>query len=191
KWRAGMKNLKTVCFLPVRNADLPRHMDAFCETLSAMLERQLLQHPAITTLERKRLEGVTKEKALSQEAGTRELLASVLLVELEVGRARKSDGIRATALIRDNAGKELHKISHEVTDLNGAILLEPLLARVQEGLKTVQSQAGAQRNREARRFLREAEILWKHQHYSQALQAAEAAYALKADDGARLLLARY
>src|SRR5262249_33376501 len=116
---------------------------------------------------------------------------SVLLVELEVGRARKSDGIRATALIRDNAGKELHKISHEVTDPNGANLLEPLLARVQEGLKTVQSQAGAQRNREARRFLREAEILWKHQHYSQALQAAEAAYALKADDGARLLLARY
>src|SRR5262249_22107444 len=156
KWRAGMKNLKTVCFLPVRNADLPRHMDAFCETLSAMLERRLLHHPAITTLERKRLEGGTKEKALSQEAGTRERLASFLLGELEVGRPRKSEGIRPTVLIRDNAGKELHKISQEVADPNGANLLEPLLARVQEALKTAQGQAGAQRNREARRFLREA-----------------------------------
>src|SRR5207245_1684742 len=34
KWRIGTRHVKTVCFLPVRNADLPRHMDAFCEAIS-------------------------------------------------------------------------------------------------------------------------------------------------------------
>jgi hypothetical protein len=111
KWRTGTKNLKTVCFLPVRNGDLPRHMDPFAEALGATLERQLLHHPGIATLERKRLEGVTREKGLAPDAATRELLASVLLVELEVARAADGKGVRATVVLRHHSGKELKKIA--------------------------------------------------------------------------------
>jgi hypothetical protein len=68
RWRAGTKNLKTLCFLPVRNADLPRSMDRFCETLGAMLERDLLGLEATAILERKRLDLVNKEKLLARKA---------------------------------------------------------------------------------------------------------------------------
>jgi len=57
----GRKNLKTLCFMPVRNADLPRSMDRYCETLSAMLERDVLGFDATALLERKRLDLVNKE----------------------------------------------------------------------------------------------------------------------------------
>jgi hypothetical protein len=191
KWRAGTSNLKTVCFLPVRNADLPQHMDAFCAAFSASLERQLLHHPAITTLERKRLESAAQEKALSAEAATREFLASVLLLELEIGRAREGNGLRATATLRDNSGKVLRTITHAVADPQGVGLLPPVLRQVHAVLQTAEGEGLVRRGREARRFLREAELLWRHKHYRAALQAAEAAYALNPEDDARLRLAEY
>jgi hypothetical protein len=191
KWRAGTKNLKTVCFLPVRNADLPRSMDPFCEALALSLERQVLHLPTVVTLERKRLDAVTREKGLAQAAATRELLASVLLVETEVGRAAGGDGIRAVLTVRDSGGKLLHKVTQAVPNAGGAGLLEPLARGLHEALHAAQGPPLVQRNREARRFLREAEVLWKHRQYRPALQAAEAAYALRSDDAARLLLAQY
>jgi WD40 repeat protein len=190
KWRAGLGNLKTVCFLPVRNADLPRGMDPFCEALAASLQRQMLHHPAVVTLERQRLDAVTKEKALAVQAATRELLASVLVVEMEVGRAAEGAGVRATLTVRGSGGKVLHRVHQQVADAGGAGLLEPL-ARGLHGALQAEGPALVKRGREARRFQREAEILWKHRQYRPALQAAEAAYALKSDDEARLLLAQY
>src|ERR1019366_2981321 len=89
KWRAGAKHLKTLCFLPVRNADLPRSRDLFCETLAAMLERDVLGFAATAVLERKRLDLVNKEKTLAQEAATREVLASLVIVELEISRGKQ------------------------------------------------------------------------------------------------------
>ena len=71
KRRAGTKNLKTLCFMPVRNADLPRGMDPFCETLGAMLERDSLAFEGTAVLERARLDLVNKEKALAADAATR------------------------------------------------------------------------------------------------------------------------
>src|SRR5262249_23619535 len=40
KWAAGLKKLKTVCFLAVRNADLPSDQNSFCQALAAILERR-------------------------------------------------------------------------------------------------------------------------------------------------------
>src|SRR5207237_6448474 len=89
KWRAGPRNLKTLCFLPVRNADLPRGLDPFCETLAAMLEREALGFEGIAVLERKRLDLFNKEKTLAAEAATRELLTSLGIVEMEVARGKQ------------------------------------------------------------------------------------------------------
>jgi hypothetical protein len=191
KWRVGTRHFKTVCLLPVRNADLPRSMDRFCETLAALLERELLAGRDTAVLERKRLDLVTKEKALAADAATRELLASLVLVQMDVARAKQAGGIRASVSIRDSAGKELHKISQEVPDPNGAGLLEPLAGKILGVLQTAPLNARANRSRESRRFLREGQILWKHKHYQQGLQAAEAAFALRANDDARLLLTEY
>jgi len=125
RWRAGTKHLKTLCFLPVRNADLPRGRDLFCETMAAMLERDALAFEATAVLERKRLDLVNKEKTLAEDAATRELLASLAVVEMEVARGKQGKGIRVTLTLRDNAGKELQRIAHKVDDPNGAGLLAP------------------------------------------------------------------
>jgi hypothetical protein len=191
KWRLGTKNLKTLCFMPVRNADLPRSLDHFCEALGAMLERESLSFQATAVLERKRLDLVNKEKALAQDAVTRELMASLVVVEMEVSRGKHGKGIRATVTLRDNAGKELQRIAHEVDDPTGAGLLAPLSEKVQQALKTTAIDAKANRDRESQRFLREAQLLWNHKHYVRGLQAAEAAYALQPEDAARHLLAEY
>ena len=190
-WRAGPKHRKTVCFLPVRNADLPRGMDRFCEALATTLERDLLATSSAAVLERKRLDLVNKEKTLAQDAATRALLASLTVIEMDVSRGRQGQGIRATVTLRDNAGKALHKFTHEVADPNGAGVLPPLVQQIQEALHTTPVNARANRNRESRRFLREAQLLWKHKYYVQGLQAAEAAFALKPGEDARLLLTEY
>jgi hypothetical protein len=191
KWRAGTKNLKTLCFLPVRNADLPRGMDRYCETLSAMLERDVLGFDSTALLERKRLDLVNKEKTLAQEAATRELLASLIVLEMEVSRGKDGKGIRAAVILRDNAGKELRRIIHEVDDPNGTGLLAPLSEKIRQGLQIAAASAPTNRSRESQRFLREARLLWTHKHYAQGLQAAEAAYALDPSGDARKLLAEY
>lgn len=190
-WRAGTKHLKTVCFLPARNADLPTYLDPFCEAMSAMLERQLLHHPGVAALERKRLEGFTREKELATAAAARELLASVLLLELEFAQGNEKKSIRATIVVRDHAGKLLHQLSHEVAEAEQAMLLEPLTRKLHKALNTADGSGVVKRSREANRFLREAQALWQHRLFRQGTQAAEAAYALQADDEARLLLAEY
>lgn len=142
-------------------------------------------------LERKRLDLVNKEKTLAADAVNRELLASLVVVEMEVSRAPKGKGVRTTVVLRDNAGAILHRIVHEVDEPTGEGMLAPLSAKIQEALKTTAPNAQANRNRESRRFLREAELLWKHKYYAQGWRAAEAAFALKPSEDARHLLAEY
>lgn len=191
KWRAGTQNIKTLCLLPARNADLPRSMDRFCETLGAALERDLLGFEGTALLERKRLDLVNKEKNLAAEAANRALLASLAVLELEVSRGKQGVGIRGVVIVRDNAGKELHRIVHEVDDPNGAGLLTAISTQIQAALKNAAPNAQANRNRESRRFLREAQLLWTHKYYLQGLRAAETAFALKPSEDASHLLAEY
>src|SRR5690349_8573435 len=78
--------------LGVRNADLPRELDSFCESVGLMLERRLLSSPSIVVLERKRLDYLNREKSLPMEDAQKELLASLYILELEVSRAKKGTG---------------------------------------------------------------------------------------------------
>jgi hypothetical protein len=188
KWRAGYKHVKTVCVLPARNADLPRGMDSYCDALGATLERRLVHHPGIVTLERKWLDSVNQEKSLAAAAQMREVLASVLVVDVEIARGSAGTGLRGTVTLRDNAGKALHRFEHQVADDAGD-LLGPLTKRLHEVLNTAHSDALVKPSREARRFLRESEMLWKYGHFRRSLRAAEAAYALVQDDDTRVRLA--
>src|SRR5439155_2427588 len=88
-------------------------------------------------------------------------------------------------------GTQLHRIVLEVPDPNGAGLLAGLAPKVQAALKTTTPNARAIRGRESRRFLREAQLMWRHKSYAAGLQAAEAAFALQPSDDARNLLAEY
>jgi hypothetical protein len=190
-WRAGPRQRKTLCFLPVRNADLPRAMDGFCEAQAAMLQRELLASGAAAVLERRRLDLVTQEKSLAADANLRDLLASLVLVSMDISRARSGNGIGATVLLRNSGGGELHRFSVEVADANGVGLLAPLARQIQGALQATPVDSRDSRNRESRRFQREAQLLWKHHEYRQGLQAAEAAFVLHPGEDARMLLTEY
>ena len=110
---------------------------------------------------------------------------------MEVARGKQGRGIRATVTLRDNAGKQLQQLAHEVDDTTGAGLLAPLSEKIQQALKTTAIDAQTNRDRESQRFLREAKLLWEHRHYPKGLQAAEAAFALKPSVESRALLAEY
>ena len=95
KFRSTSRQIQPLCLLGVRNADLPRELDSFCESVGLMLERRLLGSPSIVVLERKRLDHLNREKSLPKEDSQKELLASLYLLELEVSRAKKGAGLRA------------------------------------------------------------------------------------------------
>jgi hypothetical protein len=178
KRAAGPKQLCTVCLLGVRNADLPRDRDAFCEGLALILERRLLISPTIAVLERRRLEHVRQEKALPAEQPDKELLASVLLMELEVSRGRGPRELRVVLTVSDSKGKPLTRIAAQAEEAKVEELVGALLSGAAKFLKTVPGGQGSDKTREAYRFFREARLLWNQNQLQPAIRTAEAAAAL-------------
>ena len=74
------KDLRLVCFLPIRNADLPREMDSLCESVRLLVERRLLGCGTIVTLERKQLEAVNAEREVPNHC-VRLVFAACCLVD--------------------------------------------------------------------------------------------------------------
>ncbi|MBV9123290.1 MAG: hypothetical protein JO112_08035, partial [Planctomycetes bacterium] len=191
KRAAGWKNLRPVCLLGVRNADLQPEMNSFSQFVALLLERRLVNSEGVVVLERKRLEFVNQERALPTPAPEKELLASLLLIELEVKRAPQGHGLSAVAFVKDSKGKPLHQVSAEVKEARAADLAEPLVQGLGKYLHIAPAPPAEARG-EANSFLREAQLMWNHQQLLQGLQAAESAEALDpASAENQALLAQY
>jgi hypothetical protein len=178
KSRSAPRQMTPLCLLGVRNADLPRELDSFCESVGLMLERRLLGSPSIVVLERKRLDYLNQEKSLPKEDAQKELLASLYLLELEVSRAKKGAGLRARALVTDSKGKKLADVTAQTGKMDAAGLVDPLLQEVLRGLRAAPARDAGDRIRESNRFLREAQLLWNHKLWREGLRAMECAPAL-------------
>jgi hypothetical protein len=180
--------------MTVRNADLPRSHDSLCETVGLLVERGLSRSPDLAVLERRRLVHVNEERALPAVDAPKELLASLTTIDLEISRGADGRGLKATALI-SNLKSEISNPNLNVTvtlpELNGALLAETLLRKLIEVLRAAPAMTAADPRLEARRFDAEAIHHYGHQHWGDAVRAAEAAWALdptNEDVGERLCL---
>jgi tetratricopeptide (TPR) repeat protein len=187
KRASAAKNLRTVGLLTVRNADLPQEMDSLAEAIALILERGLVRSSNIAVLERKRLEQVNREKALPKQPSDPALWGSLVLMELDVGRARTGSGLRLTVLLSDSTGKQLEKVAAEVADVNAASAVTALLPGVRKALSAAPPAGANDPHRESQRFAREARLLLGLPQPAQALRAAECAQALDPADHQALL----
>lgn len=174
--RAG--TLSTACVLGARNAEFPRSMDAFCETVTYLLDRQLVANPAVTTLDRRRLEAVVSENNLpGVESKNGALRASLRLVELDFRRGAADNEIKMLARVTDSSGTVLAQ--PEVTGpMDAAELADRVQAALAETLHTTPQVAAGNRAQEANRFRAQGKILWNRGLAAPAIQALDAAYAL-------------
>ncbi len=178
----GRKDLRTICLMGVRNAELSRDRDTTCRSLAMLLERQLISSANVTLLERKRLEFLNKEKSLPSEGTTHDLLSSLMVLDLEFGRAKAGHGLRATATISDGVGKTLQRLTVEGKDSSGADIVEPLFQGLSKFLQVAAAPRPVNRRRESARFFREAELALSHNDWSAGIQALEASFALNHTD---------
>ncbi len=171
------RDLRPICLLSVRNADLPREQDSVCQSVALLLERGLLKSPGVAILERKRLEHVNQERRVTGSAAGK-LWKSLLIVELELGRDESGKGFRATALLTDVEGKVLRKFTAAIDRQNVPDLSRELQSQLTESFGGVRTPASLDAGREAARFAQEAALLHAHRDFEQAVRACEAACAL-------------
>jgi hypothetical protein len=179
----GADGLRTVCLLSVRNADLPRAMDARCQAVAAMLERSLARSDDFAVLERKRLAHVNMERTLSAAAPTGKLAASLLTIDLEIGRGTDGKGLRGIALVNDATGKRLAEARATAPDGDISSLSLGLLQELCKALRAVHVPAAGDPAAEARLFFHEA---WLWGQYDEQVQSARCRL-----NRAKSLLARY
>jgi len=182
--------LTTVCILSVRNADLPREFDSLCESVGGILQRQLVQSPSLAVLERHYLEHVNRERSLPMQPQPNQLLASLVMIELEVGRGSTAKSLTAVASLSDNTGAKLGRAAVVVESGNPADLSDQLMAKLETLLKAAPPHVVVDRAREAERFGRETKALWSYGEHFRALETAEAAYALQPTADFQAVLAR-
>jgi len=180
--RRAIDTLRAVCLLTVRNADLPRDLDGFCDSVGLLLERHLIASPDLALLERRRLEQVNKERNLPVDSPLGKLLASVVTIELEIGSSPDGKGLKCTALLSDGRGKSIGKTTAVVATRDAAALAQAVYKETAQALNAKAVPAEGSRAQEADRFLREAEFFWDHKDPQRALPAAESAFALHPDD---------
>ena len=182
----GAAGQRTLCLLSARNADLPRAMNGMVDAAGAMVERNLTEAPAFTILERGRLDKITAERNLpTAKPADVKLLASVNLVELQVGRSGGADGeVRIVALITDTAGQSIGRVeatSKPDAPAIAAAITPAILKTLGAAPAPVAGNAPAPAV-EAARFLREGTLRAQHRDWPVAVRAMESAHALAPDD---------
>lgn len=180
----------TLCVLSVRNADLPRELDSFCESVGLLLERQLLSSPGIAVLERRRLEQVNKERVLPLAKSPGELFPSLIVVDMEVSRSTEAKTILATALLSDSASKTKATVVGRAAERDALALAQALAKNIAAKLSVAGTGIVGDRGREAERFEQEAKFLNDQGDLPAALRSIEAAAALDPEsDAIRVRLA--
>ena len=185
KRSAGLGKLQTLSIVGVRNADLPRAFDTQCQSLAMLLERELIRSGNVALLERTRLAWLQQEQNLTATPGDKQLLSSILQADLEFSRV--ADGVRATVIVTDASGRQVHKATSEAKRLD-ATLLAPLMDSVLRGLHAKPTDTPTNGLRESQRFFREAQLRWSFKEPTLAIQSAEAALLLDSQNADRMLL---
>ena len=176
--RGRAEAIGTVCLLGARNAEFPRNMDVFCETVAYLLERRLVANPALATLDRRRLETVVSENSLpGVESKSAALRASLRLVELDFRRGAADGEVKVLARVTD-AGGTLIAQPKVAGPQDAAALAERLQAALAEVLHAAPTMAAGDRAAEAKRFRAQGKILWDRKVQDPALKAYAAAIAL-------------
>jgi hypothetical protein len=173
--------LPMVCLVSVRNADLPRSLDGLCSSVGLLLERRLMASSKCTVLERQRLEFVNQERELPGKPGRQQLLASLVMVELECSRVPDGGGMRVRARLTDVNGHALAEPSVTNQSVNADALAAGLCQKIQAVLKLDSGPAAGDRQREGQRFRGEAKLFLAHGDLAQGLAGLEAAFALIPD----------
>ena len=163
--------LGTVCVLGARNAEFPRSLDTFCETVAYLLERRLVANPALATLDRRRMETVVSENNLpGVESKSASLRASLRLVELDFRRGAADGEVKVLARVTDAGGALIAQ--PEVVGLqDAAALAEQLQAALTEVLHTAPQVATGDRVAEANRFRMQGKILWDRELHDAGMRA--------------------
>jgi hypothetical protein len=187
--RKNAGNLSTVCMLGARNAEFPRNMDVFCETVAYLLDRRLVGNPSVMTLDRRRLESVISENNLPgvEDKGDA-LLPSLRLVELDFRRGTAEDEVKVLARVTNAGGGVVAQ--PEVTGSQDAVVLvERLQAALAGTLHAAPTTATGDRSAEATRFRVQGKILWDRDLHEAGMLAYDAAYAL--DPGSEKQILEY
>jgi hypothetical protein len=174
--------LPTICLMSVRNADLPRSLDTFCDSIGLLLERRLTASPGCVVLERGRLDQINKERELPGNAGQQQLLASLVMLELECNRGPDGKGMSASARLTDNNGKLLNNFSVTNQNANADELAVGLFQIISEVMKFTPGSTTEDGVRESDRFRQEAVFFLSQGDSRHGLQDLEAAFALQPDD---------
>ena len=176
--RSCAGTLSTVCVLGARNAEFPRTMDVFCETVAYLLERRLVENPSVTTLDRRRLEAVISENRLPgvEDQGDA-LLPSLRLVELDFRRGAADGEVKVLARTTDAGGAWVAQ-PELAGPMDAAALADQLQAALAEVLHAAPQAAAGDRAQEANRFRAQGKILRDRGLEDQSIQAFHAAYAL-------------
>jgi len=158
KWQGGgtSPNCRTLSFVSIRQLDLPEDLSHASGTVGLLLERWLVNSPDVAILERERLDLIRKESKLTGLRRDR-LLASSVLVDLDLLCGQQSGSLRASAVLTDGAGKTIGSLhaNDSVKDLGGLVndladaIFDKLKLSVTEGPTVVPGV-------EADRFLAEA-----------------------------------
>ena len=171
--------LPTICLMSVRNADLPRSLDSLCDSVGLLLERRLMASPNCAVLERRRLDQVNKERELPGNTGQQQLLASLVIMEMECSRGPNGRGMRAKVRLTNNNGKWLADFSVTNQNANADELARRLYQKVAEALKLGSSASKKEdRDKESGRFRQEAEFFLSHGDWEHGVAGLEAAFAL-------------
>lgn len=176
-----------LCLHTVRNADLPHTFDPLCRAAAKMLERRLCASPAVSILERSRLDRLTEEHQLT--GANASLTVSPILLDLQMARSAgagigQPGPIDVTVVINNVGGSPVATVAASVRDTNAQAIAEAILPKVMESLKLAVPPAptDADRALEASQFSRETLIHWEHSEIAEALESAEAAHALNPAD---------
>jgi hypothetical protein len=173
---------RAITLLSVRNVDLPSEYAHLSEAFRPLLEQELLRSSRVSVLERKRLDLVNQEAGLN--ADLRDcLLASSVLLDLDLYRGVGDGNVRLRGMVSNQAGKEVAVVTfeHSGNDVIGFVsaFSKQLLDSLQ--LPTVLVDGGM-RAQEADRFAAQARRFKRRNRMPEAIVAAECAHALDPKD---------
>ena len=170
--------LRTVSLVGVRNADLPRDQDRFCDAIGYLLERSLPRSAQVAVLERRQLGLVNEEQALPTSDAAVDLIPSLVTIDLEISRAVAGSGLKATAILKRGKSSEVQTITVTAEDPGAAKLTNLLANRLLEVLQVTAPENGLLTDHEASRFDAEAAHHFSHRQFDAAVRRQDAAVAL-------------